>query len=54
MTIGDNAQSYLMLRRPRQAYWISQKEIDYNNNQEAKETSLEDLLDNHFSMPSLD
>jgi hypothetical protein len=54
MTMGNNAQSYLMLRRPRQAYWISQKEIDYNNNLEAKEASNEEFLDNHFSMPSLD
>lgn len=43
-----------MLRRPRLAYWVSQQEIDYANQVETKEQTNDDLLDNHFSMPTLD
>lgn len=49
MPATDDVQGYMMLRRPRKAYWVSQKELDYENS-DANVQKKEDMLDNFFDV----
>lgn len=44
----DDAHAYLMLREPKKAYWISQKELDFDeeNKEKDNEQDFDDLFAN--------
>lgn len=49
MPATDDVQGYMMLRRPRKAYWVSQKELSYENS-DANTQNREDALDDFFEI----
>lgn len=55
MPATDDTQGYMMLRRPKKAYWVSQKELDFDNSDLLNSNKNDEkVLDDFFNYNNFD